>query len=117
MGNYIGILGIIAILGIAFALSTNRKAINLRIVGAAFALQALIGVLVLYTDRGQRAVDAMSEGVMAVIGFSRKGIEMVFGPLASEELLGGVSFAVHVLPIIIFFSALMSVLYLSLIHI
>ena len=111
MGNYIGILGIIVILGIAFALSSNRKAINLRIVGAAFGLQALIGILVLYTDRGQRVVDTLSEGVMAVIGFSREGINMVFGPLADVEQMGGVSFAIHVLPIIIFFSALMSVLY------
>lgn len=109
--NLIGIAGIVAILAIAYALSTNRKAIRLRIVAAAFGLQALIAVIVLYTDRGRRAVDAMSDGVMAVIGYSRRGIDMVFGPLADPDLIGGVSFAVHVLPIIIFFSALMSVLY------
>ena len=109
--NLIGLVGIATILTIAVLLSSNRKAINFRIVGAAFAFQVVIATLVLYTDGGSVVIDKMSVGAMAVIGYSRAGIEMVFGPLASEELLGSVSFAVHVLPIIIFFSALMSVLY------
>ena len=110
MSNLIGIVGIVAILAIAFAFSSNRKAINLRIVGAAFALQVVVAVLVLYWDRGRRAILVLSDGVMAVINSSRAGIEMVFGPLADTETIG-FSFAVNVLPIIIFFSALMSVLY------
>lgn len=110
MSNLIGIVGIAAILGIAVLFSSNRKAINLRIVGAAFALQVVIAVIVLYWDRGRRAIEVMSDGVMAVIGFSKAGIDMVFGPLADTEVVG-FSFAINVLPIIIFFSALMSVLY------
>ncbi len=110
MGNFIGILGIVVILGIAFAFSSNRKAINLRIVGAAFALQALVAAFVLYTPWGQRTIAAMSTGVMAVINFSKAGIDMVFGPLADTNIVG-FSFAINVLPIIIFFAALMSVLY------
>jgi CNT family concentrative nucleoside transporter len=110
MQNLIGLAGIAVILGIAFAFSSNRKAINLRIVGAAFGLQVVIAVLVLYWDQGQRAIAAMKNGVMAVIGFSQAGINMVFGPLADTEVIG-FSFAINVLPIIIFFSALMSVLY------
>jgi concentrative nucleoside transporter, CNT family len=110
MQNLIGLAGMAVILGIAFAFSSNRKAINLRIVGAAFGLQVLIAVLVLYWDQGQRAIAAMKNGVMAVIGFSQAGINMVFGPLADTEVIG-FSFAINVLPIIIFFSALMSVLY------
>jgi len=110
VGNYIGILGIVVILGIAFAFSSNRKAIKLRIVGAAFALQAVIAVIVLYSSWGQRAIAAMSTGVMAIINYSGAGIEMVFGPLASADVVG-FSFAINVLPIIIFFAALMSVLY------
>lgn len=109
--NLIGLVGIAVILGIAYLLSSNRRAINLRIVGAAFALQVVVATLVLYTNKGSDVLDSMSGGVMAVIGYSRDGIDMVFGPLASEEFLGSISFAVHVLPIIIFFSALMSVLY------
>lgn len=110
MSNYIGILGIVAILAIAFLFSSNRKAVNLRIVGAAFALQVVVATIVLYWDRGRAGIAFLSDGVMAVIGFSKAGIDMVFGPLANTETIG-FSFAVNVLPIIIFFSALMSVLY------
>ena len=110
MENYIGILGIIAILGIAVAFSSNRKAINLRIVGAAFALQTVIAAIVLFWDRGRAAIDTLSTGVLAIIRFANAGIDMVFGPLADTDVVG-FSFAINVLPIIIFFAALMSVLY------
>jgi CNT family concentrative nucleoside transporter len=110
LGNYIGILGIVVILGIAVAFSSNRKAINLRIVAAAFVLQTVIAAFVLYSSWGRNAIDTMSRGVMAIINYSRAGIEMVFGPLANTEIVG-FSFAINVLPIIIFFAALMSVLY------
>ncbi len=110
MSNFIGLAGIAVILGIAFAASSNRKSINLRIVGAAFALQAVIAIVVLYWDKGRRGIEVMSEGVMAVIGFSKAGIDFMFGPLADTNIVG-FSFAINVLPIIIFFSALMSVLY------
>jgi CNT family concentrative nucleoside transporter len=110
VGNFIGILGIIVILGIAFAFSSNRKAINLRVVGAAFVLQSLIAAFVLYSSWGRNAIDSMSRGVMAVINYSQAGIDMVFGPLADTEIVG-FSFAINILPIIIFFAALMSVLY------
>ena len=110
MSNLIGIAGIAVILAIAFAFSSNRKAIKLRIVGAAFALQVVVATIVLYWDKGRAAIEWLSNGVMAVIGFSRAGIDMVFGPLANADIVG-FSFAINVLPIIIFFSALMSVLY------
>ena len=109
-GNLIGLVGIAVILGLAILFSTNRKAINLRIVGAAFALQAAVAAFVLYFDAGRIAIDKLSHGVMAVVNFSQAGIDMVFGPLANTETIG-FSFAINVLPIIIFFSALMSVLY------
>jgi CNT family concentrative nucleoside transporter len=108
--NLIGILGIIVILGIAVAFSGNRKAINLRVVGAAFALQAVIAAIVLYWSAGKEAIQKLSFGVLAIIDFANAGINMVFGPLADKEGIG-FSFAVHVLPIIIFFAALMSVMY------
>ncbi len=108
--NLIGLVGVVVLLGIAVALSTNRKAINLRIVGAAFGLQVAVAAFVLYLDAGRKVIDALSGWVMNVIGYSRAGIDMVFGPLANTDNIG-LSFAIHVLPIIIFFSALMSVLY------
>ncbi len=110
MGDYIGILGIIVLLGIAFLFSSNRKAINLRVVGAALALQAAIAAFVLYFDAGRAAIRGLSTGVLAIIGFSKAGIDMVFGPLADTEIIG-FSFAINILPIIIFFAALMSVMY------
>ena len=106
----IGIIGILVILAIAVLFSTNRRAISLRVTAAALALQIVLAVLVLYLDAGRRALDWMSDGVMAVIGFSRAGIDMVFGPLANTDNIG-FSMAINVLPIVIFFSALMSVLY------
>lgn len=108
--NLIGILGIIVILIIAVLFSSNRKAIHLRVVAAAFVLQAAIAAFVLYFDWGRRAIAWLSTGVLAVISYSKAGIDMVFGPLADTDVVG-FSFAVNVLPIIIFFAALMSVLY------
>ena len=109
-GNLIGLAGIVVIIGLAVLISTNRKAINLRIVVAAFALQAALAAFVLYFEAGRNAINWLSGGVLAVINFSQAGIDMVFGPLANADIVG-FSFAVNVLPIIIFFSALMSVLY------
>jgi CNT family concentrative nucleoside transporter len=106
----LSLIGVVTLLGIGVLLSTDRKAINLRVVGAAFALQALVAAFVLYSEAGQRAIDTLSRGVLAIINFSQAGIDMVFGPLADADIVG-FSFAVNVLPIIIFFSALMSVLY------
>jgi CNT family concentrative nucleoside transporter len=108
-GNLIGLAGIAVILGAAYLFSGNRKAINLRIVGAAFALQVVIAAIVLYSDWGKRAIEKISGGVQAVIDYSGEGINMVFGPLANAS--EGIIFAVNVLPVIIFFAALMSVLY------
>ncbi|MBU2675731.1 MAG: NupC/NupG family nucleoside CNT transporter [Gammaproteobacteria bacterium] len=110
MGNFIGLAGIVVILGIAVLFSSNRKAINLRIVGAAFGLQVAIAAFVLYFDAGRAVIDTLSGGVLKVIGYSKDGIDMVFGPLADTNVVG-FSFAINVLPIIIFFSALMSVMY------
>ena len=108
--NLIGLVGIVVILAIAVAFSSNRKAINLRVVGAAFGLQVLIAAFVLYFDAGRATIDTLSGAVLKVIGYSKAGIDMVFGPLADTEIVG-FSFAINVLPIIIFFSALMSVQY------
>ena len=110
MGNLIGLAGIAVILGIAVLFSSNRRAIKLRIVGAAFGLQVFIATIVLYWDRGRQGIEVMSNGIMAVINSSKAGIDFMFGPLADTDVVG-FSFAIHVLPIIIFFSALMSVLY------
>jgi CNT family concentrative nucleoside transporter len=108
-GTFIGLLGIVVILGLAWLVSGNRKAIDLRIVGAAFALQAVVGAFVIYSSAGKAAIEKMSNAVLNVMGYSREGIEFVFGGLATTD--GIWSFAINVLPMIVFFSSLMSVLY------
>ena len=102
--------GMALIIAIAIILSSNRRAIRLRVVGAAFALQAAIAALVLYTSWGKVALNAASTGVSNLLGYSAKGTEFIFGPLASPEI-GGNSFAIAALPVIIFFASLISILY------
>lgn len=101
----IGIAGILVILGIAVLLSTDRRAIRLRIVGAAFALQVGIAVLVLYSSIGKIVLGEMSGGVANLLGYSQKGTEFLFGKMATPEI-GGQSFAIAALPVIIFFASL-----------
>lgn len=105
----VGLLGIAVLLGIALLLSDNRKAINLRTVGGAFALQAGIAALVLYVPIGKDILGGAAAGVQNVINYANVGVEFMFGDLAKFEL--GFIFAINVLPIIVFLSALMSVLY------
>ena len=106
----IGITGILVILGLAFLLSTDRRAIRPRVVGAAFALQAAIAVLVLYVPLGKAALSGASGGVAALLGYAKAGVDFLFGPLASPAI-GGNSFAIAALPVIIFFASLVSILY------
>ena len=103
------LLGMALILLVAWLLSSDRKAIRLRVVGAAFALQAGFAALVLYTPWGNRALKAVSDGVSALLGYAGKGTEFLFGPLASDKL--GQNFAIQALPVIIFFAALIAILY------
>ena len=106
----IGLAGIAVILGFAVLLSSDRRAIRLRIVGAAFALQAGIAVLVLYSSFGKVVLGEMSGGVANLLGYSQKGTEFLFGKMATPEI-GGQSFAIAALPVIIFFASLVSILY------
>ncbi len=106
----IGLAGIAVILGIAVLLSSDRRAIRLRIVGAAFALQVGIAVLVLYSSIGKVVLGSMSGGVANLLGYSQKGTEFLFGKMATPEI-GGQSFAIAALPVIIFFASLVSILY------
>jgi CNT family concentrative nucleoside transporter len=105
----LGVAGIIVILGIAFVLSTNRKAIRLRVVAAAFALQAGIAVIVLKTAWGVAAIQGMSYGVSNLLGYAREGTRFLFGELAVQY--GDKVFAIAALPVIIFFASLVAILY------
>lgn len=104
------LLGMLLILALAFALSSNRRAIRLRVVAAAFALQAGFAALVLYVPLGNRMLQGAASGVEGLLGFARAGVQFLFGPLA-DPAIGGTSFAISALPVIVFFAALISILY------
>ncbi len=105
----IAFAGIAALLALAVLLSTDRRAINLRTVGIAFLLQVSIAALIIYVPYGRDALESVVNGVQYVISYGNDGIEFVFGTRAAESL--GFTIALNVLPVIVFFSALMSVLY------
>lgn len=109
----ISLLGVLFIFAVGFALSNARSRINWRTVGGAFAIQALIGAFVLYSDIGVVFLNTLSGFVQNIIDYSKAGTGFLFGPLSdlgTEPNLGFI-FAFQVLPVIIFFSALIAVLY------
>ena len=107
--NFISLIGVIAILGLALALSENRRAINLKTVLFALLTQAAIAGLILSFPPGQAFLNAMVAGAQHVIDYGGAGAEFLFGELGKKET--GFVIAFQVLPIIIFFSTLMSTLY------
>ncbi|MDP1661302.1 MAG: nucleoside transporter C-terminal domain-containing protein, partial [Phycisphaerales bacterium] len=113
MQQYTGLLGVVVLLAIAVALSTNRRAINWRIVAAGTGLQLFIAVLLHKVPGVMSAFDLLARAVTRVISFAGEGVRFLFGNLAdtSADKPWGFVFAIHVLPIIIFFSAFMAVLY------
>lgn len=110
------LIGMVVLLGIAVLLSSNRKAINIRTVGGAFAIQFSLGAFILYVPWGQELLRGLSDAVSNVINYGNNGTEFMFGGLVSGKMFevfggGGFIFAFRVLPTLIFFSALISVLY------
>lgn len=110
------LVGVAALILIAVIFSSDRKAIRLRTVGGAFALQAAIGAFVILTSSGAGILQTISNGVQAVIDSANAGIAFLFGGLVSDKMFevfggGGFVFAFKVLPIIIFFASLMAALY------
>ena len=103
------LLGIVAILAIAFLLSTGKRRIKLRVVAAAFALQALMAFLVLATSGGRAVIRGMSDGVAALLSYADQGTAFLFGAAENNPLSN--TFALAALPVIIFFAALVSILY------
>ena len=109
MERLIGLVGIAVILGIAVLLSSNRRAIKVRIVAATFGLQAAIAVLVLYTSWGRAGIESMAGGVSNLLGYANQGTEFLFGPAATNPLAK--TFALGALPVIIFFASIVAILY------
>lgn len=111
-----GVLGMFVLLVIAFLFSSNRKAINWKTIGIGLAFQLIIAVGVLKIDAVKTAFEGIGQLFINVLDYTRAGSEFLFGGMMNVESFGFI-FAFQVLPTIIFFSALTSVLfYLGLIQ-
>ncbi|GGP80515.1 NupC/NupG family nucleoside CNT transporter [Shewanella ulleungensis] len=109
MDILMSLVGVVTLLAIGFLLSNNKKAINVRTVGGALAIQAFFAGFVLYVPIGKDILKGVSDAVSSVISYAQSGISFLFGDLANFKV--GFIFAINVLPVIVFFSSLIAVLY------
>ncbi|WP_300974279.1 nucleoside transporter C-terminal domain-containing protein [Sphingomonas sp. LHG3406-1] len=109
MNHWFGLFGVAAILLVAFLFSSDKKAIRPRVILAAFALQAGIAFLVLWTPWGRAGIEGMARGVVLLLGYADEGTAFLFGPKDRNPFAN--TFVIGALPVIIFFAALVSILY------
>lgn len=105
----ISFVGIFTLFAAGYLFSSNRSAVNWRTVGVAFGLQFFIGAFALLLPFGKTVLNVVSEAVLDVVSYANAGIHFLFGDIGQFKV--GFVFAVNVLPVIIFFSALVSILY------
>lgn len=103
----VSLIGLFAMVGIAWLLSTHRDRVPWRVIGWGIGLQVSFGVLVMKTDVGLRLFSLLNDLVIALLGFTAQGTEFIFGDFATEKF----TIAINVLPTIVFFSSLMTILY------
>ena len=113
MERFIGLLGIVVLLAIAFALSNNRKQINMRIIGWGLGLQAIFAIFILKTPIGGPLFGILDKTIRKLISFSDAGSDFLFKSFVPDVgyHVAMINFAFRALPTIIFFSSLMAVLY------
>jgi concentrative nucleoside transporter, CNT family len=111
MGRFTGILGLLTMLGLAYAFSTNRRAIRIKTVAWGLGLQIVFAILVLRVEYGRRAFQVIGDAANKVLSYSFAGSEFVFGPLGKQSSNIGFIFAFQVLPVVIFICALFAILY------
>ena len=111
MGRFTGILGLLTMLGLAYAFSTNRRAIRLKTVAWGLGLQFAFAVCVLRIGAGQRVFQKAGNVVSRLLSYSYAGSQFVFGDLGKQNSNFGFYFAFQVLPTIIFICAFFAVLY------
>ena len=111
MGRFTGILGLLTMLGLAYAFSTNRRAIRLKTVAWGLGLQFAFAVCVLRIGAGQRVFQKAGDVVSRLLSYSYAGSQFVFGDLGKQNSNFGFYFAFQVLPTIIFICAFFAVLY------
>ena len=112
MTQYFGIIGIIALLGIAYAMSNNRKAIDKSIIAWGLGLQLFFGLFILKTPIGQPFFSLVDKVVKKLISFADIGGEFLFQSFVTGQMeIPMINIAFRILPTIIFFSSLMAVAY------
>ena len=111
MGRFTGILGLLTMLGLAYAFSTNRRAIRLKTVAWGLGLQFAFAVFVLRVDTGRRVFQEAGDVVNRLLSYAFVGSQFVFGELGKQGSHLGFYFAFQVLPTIIFIAAFFAVLY------
>src|SRR5271169_5311678 len=111
MGRFVGLLGMAAILGLAYIFSTDRKAIRLKTVAWGLGLQVVLGLFVLRVHSGQFLFQVLGDGAKHLLDFSYVGSAFIFGELGKADSSLGLIFAFQVLPTIIFIAAFFAVLY------
>jgi len=111
MGRFTGILGLLTMLGLAYAFSTSRRAIKAKTVAWGLGLQIAFAIFVLKLDAGRRLFQAAGNAVNHLLAYSFEGSKFVFGELGKQGSSLGFYFAFQVLPTIIFIAAFFAVLY------
>ena len=111
MGRFTGILGLLTMLGLAYAFSTDRKAIRKKTVAWGLGLQILFAIFVLKVEIGRRIFEVAGNGVKRLLSYAFAGSEFVFGELGKQGSHLGFYFAFQVLPTVIFIAAFFAILY------
>src|SRR5271156_1110060 len=111
MGRFTGILGLLTMLGLAYAFSTNRRAINKKTVAWGLGLQIVFAIFVLKVEIGRKLFQMAGDGVNWLLRFAFVGSSFVFGELGAQRSSMGFVFAFQVLPTVIFIAAFFAVLY------
>ncbi len=110
MGNLIGLLGIVLLLGLAWAFSEHRRQLQWQTIAVGLALQLGLAIFVLWVPFGKTVFETLGGGFVKLISFTQAGSSFIFGDLANAENYGFI-FSFQVLPTIIFFASLMACLY------
>lgn len=105
-----GLFGLAVLIGIAWLFSNNKRAVDWRLVVTGIALQIAFAAVVLLVPGGRDVFDALGKGFVKILSFVNEGSGFIFGSLMDTSQFGFI-FAFQVLPTIIFFSALMGVMY------
>jgi concentrative nucleoside transporter, CNT family len=111
MGRFTGILGLLTMLGLAFAFSTNRRAIRVKTVAWGLGLQIVFAIFVLRVPAGREIFQVAGDAATRVLNYAFAGSEFVFGDLGKQHSNVGFIFAFQVLPVVIFICALFAILY------